>query len=143
MSNSGKSLVSYASAWSLSDLNAFGLFLSLCGTRKRDVKNTVLNLGADLVFLDILRQTQSLLVVATCELTAEVVLLLVGFAVLVRDSAIQASLMALAAPSVLILLLVLVLHLRFCVKQPTWTITRGSLLMVLPTNPIIWLEMCF
>ena len=115
----------------------------LCGTRKRDVKNTVLNLGADLVFLDILRQTQSLLIVATGELTAEVVLLLVGFAVLVRDSAIQASLMALAAPSVLILLLVLVLHLRFCVKQPTWTITRGSLLMVLPTNPIIWLEMCF
>ena len=48
----------------LSDLNFLCLFLCLARARKCDVKHTVIYFSLNLVFLDIVRQRQSLLVIA-------------------------------------------------------------------------------
>lgn len=48
----------------LSDFNLLCLFLSLLRARKCDMKHTVSNLSLNLVFLHVIRQRQSLLVIA-------------------------------------------------------------------------------
>ena len=48
----------------LSDLYLLCLFLCLARTRKRDMKHTVIYLSLNLVFLHVVRQRQSLLVIA-------------------------------------------------------------------------------
>lgn len=48
----------------LCNLNLLSLFLSLRRTRKRYMKHTVINLCLDLIFLNVIRQRQSLLVIA-------------------------------------------------------------------------------
>ena len=48
----------------LSDLNLLCLFLCLARARKGDMKHTVIYFSLNLVFLDIIRQRQSLLVIA-------------------------------------------------------------------------------
>ena len=48
----------------LSDFNLLGLLLCLASARKHDMKHTVNNLCLNLIFLHIVRQRQSLLVIA-------------------------------------------------------------------------------